>query len=759
VSFASALAAQLAPTRKWPTPGAMACDLDRATVQTPALDLVDRELVKLTDMVLAGRVTHDLHVYLPPQEGKALALDTPIATPAGWSTMGQLKVGDEVFDQDGKPCRVTWTSPTWTGRPCYTVRTGDGEAIVADIEHEWPARLTRLSRQHLHTTKVLAKQRIKNAQIIAPADLDLLDADLPLDPYVLGAWLGDGHATAAAITSADHEVTDRIRATGTPCRKGRAKYHWTLSPAERGYGQASPVRRVLVQLGVWGDKHIPVAYLRGSRTQRLALLQGLVDTDGYVSPRGQVEYTSTCERLARGVAELVLTLGAKAYVAAGRATINGRDCGPKWRVKFMLADAAYLPRKAVRCKDSSVARIRYVWAEPCESVPTRCIEVDSPSHTFLAGRTLLPTHNSQRVSRRWPAWMLSADPTLRIGIVSYGDELATSWGRQIRRDAMAHPELNIKLREDSRAAGRWETPQGGMVYCTGIAGGLAGVPLDVLIFDDPVKNREEAESGTIQRRNFDFYENVGVPRLSPRGVIVIMTTRWNKKDLAGQVIEAKLRPQKVLAIPAIAEDPGDPLGRKPGEELVSSRKRAPGYFRNLQERMSPYAFRSIYQQRPTDPTGSIFQRDRWRYWTVGPVARPPRPGRGHAGPAGHVAVHHRRPGRVHPHLCGLHRRRRLGAHVEPGPGVPGPGAGPVAAGGPLGPDPPPGRRMADRRRRRGVDDDGHHPGPGRGAGRPAAVRLARRPGQGDPRDPLLAHAAAGAGVAAGGGGLVGRVGG
>jgi predicted phage terminase large subunit-like protein len=614
VSFASALAAQLVPVRKWATPGAMAKALDPATVQTPALDLIDRELVKLTDMVQAGRVVHDLHVYLPPQEGKALALDTPVATPSGWTTMGALAVGDEVFDQDGRPCRVTWTSPTWTDRPCYTVRTGDGEAIVADVEHEWVVRLTRESGQHLHTTKVLAKQRVKNAQILGPAGLGLPDADLPLDPYVLGAWLGDGNSADAIFTCADPEIVDRIRAAGIPCRRlNSAPYRWSLAP-EGGSSRISPVRAALRDLEVLRNKHIPGVYMRGSTAQRLALLQGLVDTDGYVSPKGLVEYTSTCERLARDVAELVFTLGAKAYVGTGRATVNGRDCGPKWRVKFMLAGAAHLPRKAVRCKDSTVARTRYVWAEPCPSVPTRCIEVDSPSHTYLAGRTLLPTHNSQRVSRRWPEWMLSSDPTLRIGIVSYGDELATSWGRQIRRDALAHPDLGIQLREDSRAAGRWETPQGGMVYCTGIAGGLAGVPLDVLIFDDPVKNREEAESGSIQRRNFDFYENVGVPRLSPRGVIVVMTTRWNKKDLAGQVLEAKVRPQKVISIPAVAED-NDPLGRRPGQELISSRKREPGYFLGLQERMSPYAFRSIYQQRPTDPTGSIFMRDRWRYWT------------------------------------------------------------------------------------------------------------------------------------------------
>lgn len=129
---------------------------------------------------------------------------------------------------------------------------------------------------------------------------------------------------------------------------------------------------------------------------------------------------------------------------------------------------------------------------------------------------------SQKVSRRFPAWLLSHDPTLRIGIVSFEQERATRWGRDIKRDVETHPTLGIHLRADSKAAGRWHTEQGGGVYCAGIGAALTGEPLDVLIIDDPVKGRKEAESSTYRDAAWDWWESVGSTRLSTRGVAVLM---------------------------------------------------------------------------------------------------------------------------------------------------------------------------------------------------------------------------------------------
>jgi predicted phage terminase large subunit-like protein len=221
---------------------------------------------------------------------------------------------------------------------------------------------------------------------------------------------------------------------------------------------------------------------------------------------------------------------------------------------------------------------------------------------------------SERCSRRFPTWLLAHDPTLRIGIASYQAEKAVRWGRAIRRDVQTHPELGITLRADDRAAGRWHTEQGGGVVCVGIGGALSGEPLDVLIIDDPVKGRAEAESVIYRDAAWDWWENVAERRLSSRGVVVLMTTRWHTDDLAGRILS---RPGAegwtVLSIPAIA-GPDDPLGRVPGEELESAQRRKPGFFHALKARLSAYVFNSIYQQAPTSAEGNLFKRGDWRFW-------------------------------------------------------------------------------------------------------------------------------------------------
>jgi predicted phage terminase large subunit-like protein len=230
-------------------------------------------------------------------------------------------------------------------------------------------------------------------------------------------------------------------------------------------------------------------------------------------------------------------------------------------------------------------------------------------------------------SRRLPAWLLAHDPTLLIGIVSYGADLAVEFGRQVKRDIEQHPELGIQLRPDSRAAGRWNTMQGGGLYCVGLAGSLTGRPLDWLVYDDVVKDRAQAESAAHRQKAWDHWEQVGRLRLSARGRVVATFTRWHTDDLGGRLQQREPDEWRVLSIPAVAgervvnqgrvhwaPDGADPLGRRPGEEMVSARGREPGYFLALSERMARYAFRSIFQQRPTGAAGNLFGAG-WRYWT------------------------------------------------------------------------------------------------------------------------------------------------
>jgi len=223
---------------------------------------------------------------------------------------------------------------------------------------------------------------------------------------------------------------------------------------------------------------------------------------------------------------------------------------------------------------------------------------------------------SQKVSRRFPAWLLSHDPTLRIAIVSFEQGKAERWGREIKRDVAAHPELGIAIRSDTNAAGRWETVQGGGLICVGIAGGITGEPVDVLIIDDPVRGRAEAESKTYREAAWEWWESNGSTRLSARGKVILMMTRWHTDDMAGRLLAREPAEWRVVSIPAIAVDEDDPIGRQVGEEMPSVRDRKPGYFAGLAKLRSSYVFSSIYQQRPVAAQGGIFKRDDWRYWDL-----------------------------------------------------------------------------------------------------------------------------------------------
>lgn len=256
------------------------------------------------------------------KNAKALALDTPVPTPNGWSTMGELSPGDVVFGADGKPCRVVAVSPVYEDHDCYRVGFSNGESVIADAGHRWltTARVDRpgrrkegnaATRTRVRTTREIAEtlrygSRLDtNHSVSMPSPLGGPDLELPVAPYTLGAWLGDGHSACARITCVpeDAEILDGIRADGWPVREkystGSKASTFVLSDGDRRRAaRVQSLAAKLRQLGVLGNKHVPASYLRASLSQRLALLQGLMDTDGTVSKNGRViSYSGTSERL------------------------------------------------------------------------------------------------------------------------------------------------------------------------------------------------------------------------------------------------------------------------------------------------------------------------------------------------------------------------------------------------------------------------------------------------------------------------------
>jgi replicative DNA helicase len=435
-------------------------------------------------------LTNGLHpgqmviVAARPAMGKALALDTPLPTPTGWTTMGEVSVGDRLIGADGRPTRVVAATEVMSDRTCYELTFSDGSTLVADAEHQWLTETrgsrkarwaaeneyhrTRTQRQFaaVRTTAEIAEtlycagsEQRANHSVDNAAALELPASPLPLPPYALGVWLGDGHSASARFTSADPEVAMFVEATGLVvgqqsglnyslqfpredrpgrpcivcgknCRPksvevrtcgqscgGKARFLSDAVPAptcpDCGVGYAGGIRcqachsdhgtvqSVLRKIGVLGNKHIPADYLRASEGQRRELLAGLLDTDGTVNPTGSCQITLTNERLALDVYELIVSLGYK----CGHRTrvVQGRT--PESSVGHVLTfstvdDVFKLSRKMITHKDrrpKSTIRIGNRLVKQVRlvaSVPVRCVEVDNSDHLYLAGRSMIPTHNS-----------------------------------------------------------------------------------------------------------------------------------------------------------------------------------------------------------------------------------------------------------------------------------------------------------------------------------------------------------------------------
>lgn len=374
-----------------------------------------------------GRRFRRVYIEVPRGNGKALALDTEIPTPDGFKLMRDLKVGDLVYGADGKACHVIAATDVMRGRPCYEVEFSTGEVIVADAKHEWVTdsrydrdRLKGRNNKHIgpkpsvKTTEEIAASVFcrgeHNHRIEVAAPVDGVCHELPIPPYLLGLWLGDGATNSSRFTCSDKdvEIIERIKALGYPVHKVKGSCAWSISTGLKDRDSKTNSFQVqLRRLGVLGNKHIPNAYMNAPFSDRLELLQGLMDTDGFISKgQGQCEFVQKKREIALGVYTLAASLGMRPTIHAKRAFCNGKDCGIVYRVMFHAyreIPVFKLKRKLERLRERPVKRglqdyRQIVRCDPVQSVPVRCIEVDSPDHCYLVTRGFIRTHNSTLLS-------------------------------------------------------------------------------------------------------------------------------------------------------------------------------------------------------------------------------------------------------------------------------------------------------------------------------------------------------------------------
>jgi predicted phage terminase large subunit-like protein len=246
---------------------------------------------------------------------------------------------------------------------------------------------------------------------------------------------------------------------------------------------------------------------------------------------------------------------------------------------------------------------------------------------------------SERTTHYGALWLLQQNPDLRIGIVSYGDDIAGQFSYKIRNDITTFDgtedtiDIGLRLRTDSKAASRWQLrhPNKGGVYAIGIGGALTGRPVDAMFIDDPVKDFRNADSVLMSELAWQWWQSVARPRLHPDAPVVLILTRWHEADLAGRLLAKQVEDEAsqlehfdrwtVINIPAQADfDPAkgqtDPLGREPGEFMISARGRTLEQWKATQAATSSRIWSALYQGRPSPDTGDVWKRGWWRRYST-----------------------------------------------------------------------------------------------------------------------------------------------
>jgi predicted phage terminase large subunit-like protein len=223
---------------------------------------------------------------------------------------------------------------------------------------------------------------------------------------------------------------------------------------------------------------------------------------------------------------------------------------------------------------------------------------------------------STRVAKDFVIWSLDEDPDCRVITASYGQGLANRNGRAIRNAINAHPELGITIARDNGSVSEWQLAgHAGGVLSVGIGAGVTGRPADLMIIDDPIKDRKEADSPTYRQNVWDWWTDSASTRLAPGASVVVILTRWHEDDLAGKLLDAEDGDTwTVLNIPAQADhDPAkgevDVLGRQPGEFMASARRRTVKQWEAIKRRSGSRTWNALFQGRPSPVEGGIFQRE------------------------------------------------------------------------------------------------------------------------------------------------------
>lgn len=578
-------------------------------------------------------------VQMPPQHGKEISDNQIVATTKGLKKHGDLIVGDYVFGRDGTPVKVLWVSEKT--RSEYVVSFSDGAKIECHGNHEWTVYNRFRQKEETIETKHMASSTIYNGDgkrgsrykyhVDSNVCVMFDSRNVDLDPYVLGAWLGDGDSSCGIIHIGNNDV-EII---------GNSTYKFKESKGTTTRKFYSPELNLLLKNnGLIKNKHIPDMYKYNSVEVRKNVIAGLIDTDGYVYHRnGRITISNTNKRIIDDAAFILRSLGHSVVVCEFKPRVSSSGIvGKKIVYQLCFNPTMTFPTKVKRKKITKLSinkKRAIVSIERKEGLGYgNCIQVEGG--IYLVGDTFIPTHNSEGSSRKLPAFMLGLNPDKKICIGSYAATIARDFNRDVQRiiDTPSYRELfpetylngsnvvtmaNTYLRNSDviEMVGRK-----GSLRVVGRGGSLTSKTVDVSILDDVYKDYAEGNSPIVRNAAWKWYTTVVRTRLHNDSQELIVFTRWHDDDLIGRieksgetVIDIKSW-DDVKDIPAGAwvrinfeglktGEPTEIDPREPGAALWDrrhSRVKLEG-----QRALDPVQFQCLYQGNPGNAEGKLYR--------------------------------------------------------------------------------------------------------------------------------------------------------
>ena len=628
------------------TPATMAHKLNPLWICSPHLAYIS---TRIASGIAKGGAR--IIISVPPRHGKPLPLDTLILKNDGtYQALGTINVGDEVITGKGRARKVLQVFEQ--GKlPIVMIHTQCGRFIRAALDHPFLTMRGWVKAEDLQVGDNLA---VRHSAEVVPTEVMSNE-----EARILGYFIGDG--CCVYTKNRINKIALMSRLICQDPKELKDIYYcvetlgWQIRHVNDGrYDLRGGVREWLRDIGIAGmnshTKRVPEKLFKCSNTAIANFIGAYFACDGTVSGTKRRSTVNpiiiSCNlALLRDVQSLLLRLGIRSQLTSRwhkggynkdkggsiehRLEVNRRDDVERFakvipipgikaqRLQDKMQE--FYGQKRPQPKlfaegffDDKVMEITHVEATEC-----RCLEV-AEDHTFLAYDVVV--HNSELITKYTTVWCLEHFQHWNTILATYGAELSTDFGRQVRDIIQANKDLlSVRIRKDVTRTGNWKTDAGGGMASVGVGGAITGRGANVLLIDDYIKEIKEAMSKTVRDYIWDWFRTTAYTRIEPGGSCIIIATRWDDDDLIGHILKSNLGSKwDYIELPALALPPQDAegklisvpegwtdiIGRHVGEPLFTERYSKEALL-EIKEELGSYFFNCLYQQRPETDDGKL----------------------------------------------------------------------------------------------------------------------------------------------------------